>query len=102
MGATSGAHTAVGVVMTSPSSRTRDHRPAGSASAGIGMAAEGAAVAAPVSRAGLSGEDGQQVPALQLGLEADSDPPGRSITNLVEGAAQGVAGWPSVGHIDHS
>ena len=101
MGATSGAHTAVGVVMTSPSSRTRDHRPAGSASAGIGMAAE-AAVAVPVSQVGLSGEGGQQAPVLQPGLEADSDPPGRSITSLVEDAAQGVAGWPSAGHIDHS
>jgi hypothetical protein len=101
MGATSGAHTAVGVVMTSPSSRTRDHRPAGFASAGIGMAAE-AAVAAPVSRVGLSGEDGQQAPALQPGLRADSDLPGRSITSLVEGAARGVAGWPSVVRIDHS
>jgi hypothetical protein len=84
--------------MTNPSSRTRDHRPAGSA-LGIGMAVERAA-AAMFSRVGLSGEGGRQVPALQLGLEADWDPPGRSITSLVEGEAQGFAGWPSVGHID--
>jgi hypothetical protein len=92
MGATSGAHTAAEVVMTNPSSRTRVHRPAESALAGIEIATE-AALAATLSRVGLlSREDEQQVPVLQLGLEADSDPPGRSIGNLVEGAKQGFVG----------
>ena len=102
MGATSGVHTAAEVVMTSPSSRTRVHRPAEFALAGIEVATE-AALAAALSRVGLlSREDERQVPVLQLGLEADSDPPGRSITSLAEeGATQGFVG-SSVRHIDHS
>lgn len=93
MGATSGAHTAAEVVMTNPSSRTRAHRPAEFAPAGIEIGTE-AALAATLSRVGLlSREDERQVPLLQLGLEADSDPPGRSITSLVvEGATQGFVG----------
>lgn len=100
MGATSEAHTAAAGAMTTPSSRTRAHRPAESALAETGIApgAE-AAVAASPSRVGLPREDARLVPALQLGLEADSDPPGRSIS-LVEGAAQGAVGRASVGHID--
>ena len=102
MGATSGAHTAVGAAMTNPSSRTRAHRPAESALAGTEIApgAE-AAVAESLSQVGLPREDARLVPALQLGLEADSDPRGRSIS-LVEGAAQEVVGQPSVVHIDRS
>lgn len=98
MGATSGAHTAAAGAMTTPSLRMRAHRPAESALAGIAPGAE-AAVAASLSRVGLPREDARLVPALQLGLEADSDPPGRS-TSLVEGAAQGAVGRASVGHID--
>lgn len=102
MGATSGVHTAAEAAMTIPNSRTMAHRPAESALAGTGIApgAE-AAVAASLSRVGLPREDARLVPALQLGLEADSDPRGRSIS-LVEGAAQEVVGRPSVGHIDRS
>jgi len=100
MGATSGAHTAVGAVMTSLSSRTRDHRPAESELAGIEIVA-GAAGAATISRIGLEEEDERQVSAPQPGLGGDSDPLGRSI-HLVEGVAQGFVGWPSVGHIDRS
>ena len=93
MGATSGVHTAAEVVMTNLNSRTRVHRPAESVLAGIEVATE-AALAATPSRVGLLlREDGRQVPVLQLGLEADSDPPGRSITSLVEeGATQGFVG----------
>lgn len=102
MGATSGAHTAAEVVMTNPSSRTRVHRLAEFALVAIGVAPE-VALAATLSRVGLlSQEDEQQVPVLQLGLAADSDPPGRSITNLVEvGVTQGFVG-SSVAHIDRS
>jgi hypothetical protein len=93
MGATSGAHTAAEVVMTNLSSRTRVHRPAEFALAGIEVATE-AVSAATLSRVGLSSrKDERQVPVLQLGPEADSDPPGRSITSLVEeGATQGFVG----------
>jgi len=60
--------------------------------AGIEIATE-AALAAALSRAGLWWrEDERQVPVLQLGLEADSDPPGRSTTSLVGGATQGFVG----------
>lgn len=102
MGATSGAHTAVGVVMTNPSSRTRVHRPAECVLAGIEVATEAALTAAVLRVELLLREDGRPALALQLGLGADSDPPGRSIMNLVEGAMQGVVGYPSVGHIDRS
>ena len=90
----SGAHTAAEVVMTNPSSRTRVHRPAEFALPGIEVATEAALVAATLSRVGLlSREDERQVPVLQLGLEADSDPPGKSITSLVEeGATEGFVG----------
>jgi len=89
MGATSGAHTAAEVVMTNPSLRTRVHRPAEFLPAGI----EIAALVAMLLRVGrLSREDERQVPVLQLGQEADSDQPGRSITSLVEGATQGFVG----------
>jgi hypothetical protein len=93
MGATSGAHTVAEVVMTNPSSRTRAHRPAEFAQAGIEIAAEVALVATLSRVELLSREDERQVPVVQLGLEADSDPPGRSITSLVgEGATQGFVG----------
>jgi len=104
MGATSGAHTAVEVVTTNPSSRTRVHRPAEFGLAGFEIET-GSALAAMISRVGLLlREDERPVPApaLQLGLEADSDPLGRSIANSVEDAAQGFVGSPSVGHIDRS
>jgi hypothetical protein len=92
MGATSGAHTAAEVVMTNPSWRTRVHRPAESALAGTEIATE-AALAVTLSRVELlPREDERQVPILQLGLEADSDPPGRSITSLVEGATEEFVG----------
>jgi len=79
--------------MMNPSSRTRVHRPAEFARAGIEIATE-AALAATLSRAELlSQEDEQPMRLVQLGLEAGSDPPGRSITSLVEeGATQGFVG----------
>lgn len=68
--------------MTNPSSRTRVHRPAEFA-----LAAAEAALAATLLRVGLlSPADERQMPVLQLELEADSDPPGRSTTSLVVGA----------------
>ena len=92
MGATSGAHTAAEVVMMNPSSRTRDHRPAEFALAGIETATE-AGLAGALSRVGQLSQGGErQVPVLQLELEADSDPPGRSTMSLVEGARQGFVG----------
>jgi hypothetical protein len=76
MGATSEAHTVAEVVITNPSSRTRIHRPAEFVLAGIEIATE-AALAAALSRVVLlSREDERQVPLVQQGLEADSDPPG--------------------------
>jgi len=92
MGVTSGAHIAAEVVMTNPSSKMKVHRPAESVLAGIEVAT-GEALAATLSRVGLlSREDERQVPVLQLGLKADSDPLGRSITSLVEGATQEFVG----------
>jgi hypothetical protein len=93
MGARSEAHTVAEAVMTNPSSRTRVHRPAEFAQAGIAIATE-AALAATLSRVELlSQEDEQLMRVVQLGLEADSDPQGRSITSLVEeGATQEFVG----------
>ena len=84
MGATSGVHTVVEGVMTNPSSRTRVHRLAEFV---LEIEAE-AALAETLSRVVH-----QEVPELQLGQEAaDSDPPGKSITSLVEGATQEFVG----------
>ena len=92
MDATSGVHTAAEVVMTNPSSRTRVHQPAEFALSGIETATGVALAAALLQVVMLSREGERQVPVLQLVLEADSDPPGRSITSLVEGATQGFVG----------
>jgi len=77
----SGAHTAVEVVMTSLNWRTRDHRPAESALPGVEF--EFVAEVAIVAEMATPLQVGQPVLVQHLGLEADSDQPGRSIPHLV-------------------
>jgi len=94
--------------MTSLNSRMRVHRPEGSALAGIVIVPGAVIVPETVAAVTLSlvgpprEEDGRWVPVLRLEQEADSDPLGRSIMHLVEGAAQVSVGSPSVERIGHS
>ena len=92
MGATSGAHTAVEVEMTTLNWRTRVHQPAESAVPEVvivtAIAAE-TTIAATLSQFEPPGQDGRLVLVLHSGQEVDLDQLGRLTPNLVVAAVQG-------------